>query len=161
MKKFLIAAVIALSFIGAAFAKTTYQIDLADSNNGTVVKITKDPYASDYKSIPPVDVTSYFQGNMPQPGDEIEVYYNFTCDNDIDWMTVCIIDDSEAAKWWTEISNQYLGIQGIKKGQPVKGMLSFKVSKKPVQNITVKLIYSNTVDSTVVLSRSGVKTGKK
>lgn len=159
MKKFLMMALVALTVCGASFAKT-FVIDIADSTNGKAVTVTKDPYATDYKATPVVDVTSYFS-TKPQKGDTIEVYYNITSDTDIKWLTMIVIDTSEKAKWWGEITNDYNQGISLKKGQAAQGVLKFKVNKAPVEKICVILMTNEPGDKKLTLAKSGVRTGSE
>lgn len=160
MKKIFMLALIALSVAGTAFAKT-YVVDIADSVNGKSVPIKKDPYATDYKVIPPVDVTSYFAGVKFQPGDTIEIYYNFVSSQNINRLGIIAIDNSEVANYWTVIAGDYTqSIDNIKAGVPIKGIISLTVVQAPKQNITIQLMSNDKVEGTITLTKtSGVKTG--
>lgn len=160
MKKILMMALVALAVCGASFAKT-FVIDVADSTNGTVISIKKNPYAPGHQNEKPADVTPYFANIQPVPGDTIEVHYNFTSNVDLEWLTMAVIDNCEAAKWWGEISNEYKGVGDIKAGVPCSGVITYKVTKKPIKNVTVMFMYDKAIDSVLKLSKSGVKTGLK
>lgn len=157
MKKIFMVALAALTLCGSIFAKT-FVIDLGDSKNGSTISIVKNPYAPNYQCELPADFTAFFAGNMPQPGDKIEVHYNFTSNVDIEWLNIVVIDNSEAAKYWLEISD-YKGISNIKAGAPNVGVIEYKVVKKPIKNLTVMFSYDKALNAKLTLAKAGAKTG--
>lgn len=157
MKKFLMMALVALTLCGSIFAKT-YVIDLGDSKNGSTISIVKNPYAPNYQCELPADFTPYFAGITLAPGDKIEVHYNFTSNVDIEWMNIVIVDNSEKAKYWLELSD-WKGLGNIKAGQPNKGVIEYKVVKKPIQNVTVMFSYDKALNAKLTLAKAGQKTG--
>ena len=162
MKKlFLLAAVSAL-FLGSLFAESkNYVIDLGDTVNGKVVKISKNQYGSNYQNENPPIFTKFFKGDFPEPGDTIEVFYKFTSNVDLPYLAMMIIDNSQAAKWWTPISDQQEQVKDIKAGKVFEGSLKYKVVAKPVQAVSVQLMYDDKINSKITLEKAGVKTGKK
>ena len=161
MKKLFLVTLIAALFKAAAFAAPkTLVIDLGDSNIKTI-EIVKNPYGSNYQNKAPAVFTKFFKDNMPAPGDTVEVHYKFTSDVDIPGLTVAVIDNSEKANYWLEISNQYQTISGIKAGEVVQGVFVYEVKAKPVVDVTVQFLYDDKIDSKLTLQKAGVKTGKK
>lgn len=162
MKKvFLVAAIFAM-FVGSVFADgKTYLIDLADTTNGKTVQIVKNQYGSNYQNENPPIFTNFFTKDMPNPGDTIEVHYKLTSNVDLPYLAMMVIDNSQAAKWWTPISDQQEQIKNIKAGTKVEGVLTYKVVAKPVAAVSVQLMYDDKINSNITLEKSGVKTGRK
>ncbi len=162
MKKLFIAALFGALFMGSVFAQgKTFVIDLADTTNGKVVTIGKNPYGPNFQNVNPPTFTKYFSGNLPSPGDVVEVHFKFVSNVDIPGLTMAVIDNSEAAKWWLPISNQYESVNDIMANVPFEGVLQFKVAAKPVSAITVQMMYDDEIKSKLTLQKSGVKTGVK
>lgn len=160
MKKFILAALAGALLMGSLFADT-YVIDLGDTTNGKVVSIVKNQYAPNYQNTNPPTFTKYFAGKLPQPGDIVEVHYKFTSNVDLPTLTMAVIDNSAAAKYWLEISKQYETVKGIKAGEPFEGSLVFKVVQTPKVEVTVQMIYDDKINSKITLQKAGVKTEKK
>lgn len=162
MKKFLMTALVALAVVTSAFAQAkTYVIDLADTTNGPTVMIGKNPYGPNYQNSNPPTFNKYFSKDWPQPGDIVEVHYKFTSNVDIPGLAFMLIDPTEAAKWWTQLSDQTEVVENIKAGQVVEGVMVFKVSTKPVAGLSVQLMYDDKINSKIKLEKTGVKTGRK
>lgn len=162
MKKFILSVLITAMTAVAAFAQgKTYVIDLGDSETGKTVSIVKNQYAPNYQNEVPPTFTKFFAGSMPLPGDTIEVHYKFTANVDIPCLIMAVIDNSEAAKYWLEISKQYEPISNIKAGQVVEGVIVYKVVAKPIQAVTVQMLYDSEIVSKITLQKAGVKTGRK
>lgn len=162
MKKFLMTALVALAVVTSAFAQAkTYVIDLADTTNGLTVIIGKNPYGPNYQNSNPPTFNKYFSKDWPQPGDIVEVHYKFTSNTDIPGLKLMLIDPTEAAKYWTQLSNQQEVIEDIKAGQTYEGVLVFKVTTAPIAGLSVQLMYDDTINSKIKLEKTGVKTGRK
>lgn len=159
MKKVLILAFAALIFSTNTFAKI-FTIDIADSINGKNLTIRKDVYADDYKAYPSIDVTPFF-AEKPQPGDYIEVFYNFTSDSSIDYLGMIVIDTSLEANYWTEITKDYTkGIPAITAWRQTKGSITFAVTAAPIKNIAVVLYTTEPGIKKLTLYPAGAKTGQ-
>ncbi|MBP5402717.1 MAG: hypothetical protein J6Y36_06120 [Treponema sp.] len=162
MKKFAIAALLTAFAAVAVFAQSkTYVIDLGDSTTGKTVSIVKNQYGPNHQNAVPPTFTKFFEADMPKPGDIVEVHYKLTSNKDLPALTFALIDNSESAKWWLEISNQYETIDPIKADQVVEGVIKFKVIATPVAAVTVQLMYDDKIVSKITLQKAGVKTGKK
>lgn len=162
MKKFLMTALVALAVVTSAFAQAkTYVIDLADTTNGTTVSISKNPYGPNYQNSNPPTFNKYFSKDWPQPGDIVEVHYKFTSNVDIPGLAFMLIDPTEAAKWWTQLSDQTEVVENIKAGQVVEGVMVFKVTTAPIAGLSVQLMYDDKINSKIKLEKTGVKTGRK
>ncbi len=162
MKKNFAMAIFALLLIGSAFSQgKKYVIDLADTTNGKEVAIGKNPYGDNFQNVNPPTFTKFFAGKLPQPGDIVEVHFKFTSNVDIPALTMAVIDNSAAAKYWLAISNQYETVLDIMAGVPFEGVLEFKVENKPISDITVQMMYNDEIKSKIILQKSGVKTGVK
>lgn len=161
MKKIVLAAVIFALALGAVFAEKTYIIDLADTTNGKVVSIGKNQYGPNYQNTNPPTFTKYFAGKLPQPGDLVEVHFKFTSNVDLPTLQMMVIDNSEAAKWWTPISTENQAVEDIKANVPFEGVLKFKVVNKPVSAVSVQLMYDDPIRSKITLQKSDAKTGIK
>ncbi len=162
MKKLFLMVAVSALFLGSIFAEgKTYLIDLADTSNGKTVKISKNQYGSNYQNENPPIFTNFFAKDMPNPGDTIEVHYKFTSNVDLPYLAMMVIDNSQAAKWWTPISDQQEQIKDIKAKQVYEGSLKYKVVAKPVAAVSVQLMYDDKINSKITLEKSGVKTGRK
>lgn len=162
MKKFALAAFASVLLLGSLFAEgKTYVIDLGDTTNGKVVSIGKNQYGSNYQNTNPPTFTKFFSGNMPTPGDTIEVHFKFVSNVDLPTLQMMIIDNSESAKWWTPISNENQAVEGIKANVPFEGVLTYKVAAKPVSAVSVQLMYDDPIRSKITLQKAGFKTGLK
>ena len=159
MKKMILAAFVGALLIGSLCAES-FVIDLGDTTNGKVVTIGKNPYGKNYQNTNPPTFTKYFAGNMPKPGDTIEVHFKFTSNKDLPALVMAVIDNSPAAKYWLQISDQYETVNNIKAKEPFKGSLSFKVAAQPIKEITVQLMYDDAIDSKITLTKTAFKTGK-
>ena len=162
MKKLLLTAAIFALTLGSLIAEPkSYVIDLADTTNGKVVSIGKNQYGPNYQNTNPPTFTKYFSGDLPQPGDTIEVHFKLTSNVDLPTLQMMVIDNSEAAKWWTPISDQNLAVTDIKAKTPFEGTLKFNVIAKPVSAVSVQLMYDDKINSKITLEKTGVKTGRK
>lgn len=161
MKKLFLITLISALLTAAVFAEPkTLVIDLGDSNVKTI-EIKKNPYGENYQNVAPAVFTGFFKKDMPAPGDTVEVHYKFTSDVDIPGLTVALIDNSEKAKYWLEISKDYMTLSDIKAGVVNEGVLVYKVVAKPLAEVTVQFLYNDKIDSKLKLQKAGVKTGKK
>ena len=160
MKKLILAALAGALLMGSLFAET-FVIDLGDTTNGKVVTIGKNPYGKNYQNTNPPTFTKYFAGNLPKPGDTIEVHFKLTSSKDLPALVMAVIDNSPAAKYWLPISDQYEPVRGIKAKEPFEGSLTFKVVAQPKVEVTVQLMYDDRIDSKITLEKAGFKTGKK
>ena len=162
MKKIIIAALLTAFAACGVFAQAkTYVIDLGDSVTGKTVSIVKNQYGPNHQNATPPTFTKFFAGDMPKPGDVVEVHYKLTSNKDLPALTFALIDNSESAKWWLEISNQYEVIETIKADQVVEGVIVFKVVASPIAAVTVQMMYDDKIVSKITLQKAGVKTGKK
>lgn len=161
MKKLFLMVAVSALFLGSLFAEKNYVIDLGDTSNGKVVKIVKNPYGSNYQNENPPIFTSFFTKDLPEPGDTVEIFYKFTSNVDLPYLAMMLIDNSQAAKWWTAISDQQEQVKDIKAKQVYEGSFKYKVVAKPVAAVSVQLMYDDKINSTIKLEKAGVKTGKK
>ncbi|MBO7123877.1 MAG: hypothetical protein J6V90_11440 [Treponema sp.] len=162
MKKlFLMAFVAVLALASLSAEGKNYVIDLGDTTNGKVVSIGKNQYGPNYQNTNPPTFTKFFSGNMPTPGDTIEVHFKFVSNVDLPSLTMAVIDNSESAKYWLAISNQYESVSDIKANVPFEGVLTYKVVAKPVSAVTVQLMYDDPIRSKITLQKAGFKTGLK
>ncbi len=162
MKKIFLAVLLtAFAVVAVSAQSKTYVIDLGDSTSGKTISIVKNPYGPNYQNSNPATFTKYFAGDMPSPGDIIEVHYKFTSNVDLPALTMAVIDNSESAKWWLAISDQYESIENIKAGEVVEGVIVYKVVAKPVAAVTVQMMYDDKIVSKITLQKAGFKTGKK
>ena len=161
MKKLILTAAIFALALAAVFAEKTYIIDLADTTNGKVVTIGKNQYGPNYQNTNPPIFTSFFKGNFPQPGDKIEVHFKLTSNVDLPTLQMMVIDNSEAAKWWTPISDENQAVTDIKAKTPFEGTLTYTVVNKPVSAVSVQLMYDDKINSKITLEKTGFKTGLK
>ena len=161
MKKLFLVTLISALLTAAVFAEPkTYVIDLGDSDIKTI-EVTKNPYGTNYQNVAPAVFTKYFKNSMPVSGDTIEVHYKLTSDVDLPALTLAVIDNSQKANYWLEISSQYQTITGIKAGEVAQGVFVYKVKAKPIVDVTVQFLYDDKIDSKLSLQKVGVKTGKK
>lgn len=162
MKKLVLMSFIAVLSLASLFAEgKNYVIDLADTTNGKVVSIAKNQYGSNYQNTNPPTFTKFFAGNLPGPGDTIEVHFKLVSNVDLPTLQMMVIDNSEAAKWWTPISNENQAVEGIKANVPFEGVLTYKVVAKPVSAVSVQLMYDDPIRSKITLQKAGFKTGLK
>ncbi|MBR5966505.1 MAG: hypothetical protein IK015_10365 [Treponema sp.] len=162
MKKLVLTAFISVLLLGSLFAQgKNYVIDLADTTNGKVVTISKNQYGPNYQNTNPPTFTKFFSGNLPQPGDTIEVHFKLVSNVDLPTLQMMVIDNSEAAKWWTPISNENQAVEDIKANVPFEGVLQFKVATKPVSAVSVQLMYDDPIRSKITLQKTSAKTGVK
>ena len=162
MKKLLTSAFISLLLIGSLFAQEKrYIIDLYDTTNGKEVTIKKNPYGNNFQNANPPTFTKYFAGNLPVPGDTIEVHFKFKSAVDIPALTMAVIDNSPLAKYWLAISNQYESVLDIKAGIPFEGVLVYKVNAKAISAITVQMMYNDEINNKITLLKSGARTSVK
>jgi hypothetical protein len=162
MKKLFLMVAVSALFLGSLFADAkTYVIDLGDTSNGKVVKISKNQYGPNYQNENPPVFTNFFVKDMPNPGDTIEVHYKLTSNVDLPYLAMMVIDNSQAAKWWTPISDQQEKIKDIKAGTKLEGVLTYKVVATPVAAVSVQLMYDDKINSKITLEKAGVKTGRK
>lgn len=162
MKKMFLAAALFVLSLPSFFAEgKSYVIDLNDTTNGKVVTIGKNKYGSNYQNVNPPTFTKFFAGDFPEPGDVIEVRYKFTSNMELPNLTMAVIDNSQAAKYWLPISNQYKTVKDIPAGKVYEGSLEFKVVAKPLAEITVQLMYDDKINSKISLQKAGGKTGRK
>lgn len=155
-------ALVALAVATTAFAQAkTYVIDLGDTTNGTTVSIGKNPYGTNYQNVNPPMFTKFFKGDLPQVGDIVEVHYKFSSNVDIPYLQIGLIDPSEAAKWWTELGDDYAKIENIPANTEMEGVIVFKIVKKPVQAISVQFMYDDKINSKLTIKKAGFKTGRK
>lgn len=162
MKKLFLMVVVSALVLGSVFAEAkSFVIDLGDTSNGKVVKISKNQYGPNYQNENPPIFTSFFTKEMPNPGDTIEVHYKFTSNVDLPYLAMMVIDNSQAAKWWTPISDQQEQIKNIKAGTKVEGVLTYKVVATPVAAVSVQLMYDDKINSKITLEKAGFKTGRK
>lgn len=162
MKKMFLTAFIAILALASLSAEgKRFVIDLGDSTTGKVVNISKNQYGTNYQNTNPPVFTKYFNGNMPTPGDVIELHYKLTSNVDLPALTLAIIDNSEAANWWLPISNQFESINDLKAGVPVEGVFQYKVVAAPVSAVSVQMMYDDEIKSKITIQKAGVKTGKR
>ncbi len=162
MKKIFLAVLLtAFAAVAVSAQSKTYVIDLGDSTSRKTISIVKNQYVPNYQNSIPATFTIYFAGDMPSPGDIIEVHYKFTSNVDLPALTMAVIDNSESAKWWLAISDQYESIENIKAGEVVEGVIVYKVVAKPVAAVTVQMMYDDKIVSKITLQKAGVKTGRK
>lgn len=161
MKKLFLITLLSTLLTAAVFAAPkTLVIDLGDSNIKTI-EITKNPYGVNYQNVAPAVFTNYFKNSLPVPGDTVEVHYKFTSDVDIPGLTVALVDNSEKANYWLEISKEYKTLSNIKAEVVNEGVLVYKVVAKPLVDVTVQFLYDDKIESKLTLQKAGVKTGKK
>lgn len=160
MKRFILAALVGAMFLGSLCAET-YVIDLADTTNGKTVTIGKNPYGKNYQNTNPPTFTKYFAGSLPKPGDTIEVHFKLTSNKDLPALVMAVIDNSPAAKYWLQISNQYEAVKNIKANEMIEGEFLYKVVAEPKKDVTVQLMYDDAIDSKITLTKTAFKTGKK
>lgn len=83
-----------------------------------------------------------FLGVFPRKGDFIEVNINGISDTDLPHLNIQLIDGSEAANWWQEISTTYWpSIKNIKAGVPFSAKLLFPVDNPPKGDVMVHFHY--------------------
>ncbi len=161
MKKLSVLIVAMMMLVGSLFAESkTYTIDLGDSSLKTI-EIAKNPYGTNYQCKAPAVFTKFFKGDMPAPGDKIEVHYNLKSDKDLSSLILAIVDNSEKANYWLPLANQYEPINNLTAGTFVEGVIVFNVETAPVKDITVQFMYDETINSKITLQKAGVKTGRK
>ena len=162
MKKLFLVAAISALFLGSLFADgKTYLIDLGDTENGKLVKISKNQYGSNYQNENPPIFTKSFGKDLPEPGDTIEVFYKFTSNVDLPYLAMMVIDNSQAAKWWTPIAEEQEQVKEIQAGKVYEGSLKYKVVAKPIAAVSVQMMYDDKINSKITLQKAGVKTGRK
>jgi len=159
MKKSLIIAFISFLLTASAFAEgKRYIIDLADTTNGQLVTIKKNPYSTNFQNVNPPTFTKFFEKRLPRPGDIVEVHYKLKSSADIPALTMAIVDNSPAAKYWLNISNQYESVNDIVAGVSVEGVLKYRVVAQAISEVTVQLMYDDEINSIITIQRAGVRT---
>ena len=115
-------------------------IDYCDSDtnpDGVFIKDKNSPlYTFDRK------YDALFLGVLPRKGDFIEVNIQGVSDTDIPHLNIQLVDNSEAANWWQDISTTYWpSITNIKAGVPFSAKLLFPVDNPPKGTVMVRFHY--------------------
>ncbi len=115
-------------------------IDFCDSDtnpDGVFIKDKNSPlYTFDRK------YDALFLGVFPRKGDFIEVNIQGVSDTDIPHLNIQLVDNSEAANWWQDISTTYWpSITNIKAGVPFSAKLLFPVDNPPKGDVMIRFHY--------------------
>lgn len=88
------------------------------------------------------NITSAWNGDLPVAGDVINVTWKGVADADIEALYIYVVDQSEQAAWWKELSGPaILFAENIKNGEPFEASATLPLTADPISQVNLIIQY--------------------
>jgi len=114
------------ALIRASGAVIGSPVELPSDDSLPVISLPANQWSPGYQT--QYDMNTYLNGNKITAADEFTFKYSFKSNVDINSLTLVLVDASEEAGWWTELS-QWVDLGSIKAGEQVSGTTTFTALK--------------------------------
>jgi len=101
-------------------------VELPSSDSVPVINLPVNQWSPGYQT--QYDMDTYLDGKKITAGDKFTFKYSFKSNVDINSLTLVLVDASEQAGWWTELS-QWAELGSVTAGEQVSGAITFTAEK--------------------------------